>query len=294
MLPNFVRSLMWASFITGVLSTCCATTVSPRLNVTVAIYGINTPVILGSLPYTLPGFLEGLKHIGSKYDFQINTTVLTGRHTKVVHDCSELSQYLYLVSQFYYSRSKDGSPFLLLHTGCNEIYDLAAMSREWNTLIFTSSGTVPATSLNSLDVFHNQISSSLVNVQQMVLVLQTLLKYFSWSTIAVVRDSDSLFSSLADTIVVFNEKAKDKLNIKTHTLLNVSTMEDERLLYRIKQHARIVLLLMNGGTVRSFLVKAHNASMTNGEYASTIGFASIPYWKRRRIENTKAKITYTR
>lgn len=40
-------------------------------------------------------------------------------------------------------------------------------------------------------------------------------------------------------------------------------------------------------------VKAYNASMTNGEYASTIGFASILYRKRRRIENTKEQIKYT-
>ncbi|GAV01426.1 hypothetical protein RvY_12139-2 [Ramazzottius varieornatus] len=108
-----------------------------RLNITVGIYGISEPYILSSLPYVLPGFLGGLDYIGPRYNFQISATVLSGRHTVMVRDCIELAQYLYLVPQFYYSRPRDGSLFLLLHTGCNEIYDLSAMSLEWNTLVLS-------------------------------------------------------------------------------------------------------------------------------------------------------------
>ena len=104
---------------------------TPRLNITVAIYGISTPSMLTALSYTLPGFLEGLDNIADRYHFNVSTTVLStsGPRRKVIRDCEELSQYLYLVPEFYYQRPKDGSLFFLLHSGYQEVLDLCALSR---------------------------------------------------------------------------------------------------------------------------------------------------------------------
>ena len=102
---------------------------TPRLNITVGIYGISIPSILSSLPYALPGFLEGLDKIADRYHFNISSTVLTGHQTKVVRNCEELSQYLYLVPEFYHKRPKDGSLFFLLHTGCQDLNELCALSK---------------------------------------------------------------------------------------------------------------------------------------------------------------------
>ncbi|GAV01425.1 hypothetical protein RvY_12139-1 [Ramazzottius varieornatus] len=250
-----------------------------RLNITVGIYGISEPYILSSLPYVLPGFLGGLDYIGPRYNFQISATVLSGRHTVMVRDCIELAQYLYLVPQFYYSRPRDGSLFLLLHTGCNEIYDLSAMSLEWNTLVLSSAGPNTSGLSSLLRLFHNLISSSVVDFTQMIIVLQELLRYFSWSTIAIVRDKDTLYYSLVDVMTSLNENAKDKLTITVYNLHNITSMNDGLLLTEIKNHARIILLLMNAATVRGFLSKAHNASMTNGEY---VYIFMEPYYNERR------------
>ena len=101
----------------------------PRLNITVGVYGMNTPYILSTLPFALPGFLGGLDDIADRYHYNISSIVLTGPRTKIVRDCEELAQNLYLVPEFYYKRPADGSLFFLLHTGCFEIYNLCALSR---------------------------------------------------------------------------------------------------------------------------------------------------------------------
>lgn len=72
----------------------------------------------------------------------------------------------------------------------------------------------------------------------MIIVLQHLLKSFSWSTIAIVRDKDPLYSSLVDVMTSLNENAKEKLTITVHNLFSVTSMDDGVLLKEIKNHAR--------------------------------------------------------
>ena len=72
----------------------------------------------------------------------------------------------------------------------------------------------------------------------MIIVMQSLLKYFAWSTVAVVRDVDSLYSSLADVMNVINGNAKVKLNMEVYQFSNMSFAENRTLLLRIKNHAR--------------------------------------------------------
>ncbi|GAV01422.1 hypothetical protein RvY_12136 [Ramazzottius varieornatus] len=81
-----------------------------------------------------------------------------------------------------------------------------------------------------LRLFHNLISSSVVDFTQMIIVLQELLKYFSWLAIAIVRDKDPLFSSLVDVMTSLNENAKEKLTMTVYSLFNVTSMNDGLLL----------------------------------------------------------------
>ncbi|GAV01437.1 hypothetical protein RvY_12150 [Ramazzottius varieornatus] len=205
-----------------------AVSLRPRLNVTVTVFGLSKPYVLSALPYTLPGYLAGLDSISSQYFFSTTTTILTDAKSNNSRNCDELEQYLDLVPQYYYSRPKDGSVFLLLHSGCSEIYELSAMS----------SGMVTPNPLQSLDVFRNQISSTVIDFPQIHGMLRQVLKYFSWTTIAIVRDDDSMFRTLAEVLGSLNENIHDKLAITTFLLPRNFTDRGQDLLPQVKASAR--------------------------------------------------------
>ena len=74
-----------------------------------------------------------------------------------------------------------------------------------------------------------------MDIQQLIIVLRSLLKYFAWTTVALVRDDILLYTSMANVTNVNNGDAEDKLNIRVYTFSNTSSSaQNMKILAEIK------------------------------------------------------------
>ncbi|XP_055327408.1 atrial natriuretic peptide receptor 1-like [Paramacrobiotus metropolitanus] len=251
------------------------------LNLTMVSYGLTPPTILSSIPLVGPGFDIGLEKLNRTYGYNVDHLYLS---PKKAVTCSDLADYVDVVSEFYYTKRNPTNPFILIPPGCDDLMPLGKLAREWNVLMLTSG--LSYEQLRNRRNYPTTINNGPMQLAMFAEVFVNIFSYFSWTSIGVLLDTGAMapFFKLWPTglLNIVTQKKNSNITLYRFEFDSSKSVAYSDLLIEVKKVSRVVILSSTPKIVRKFMIQAAKMGMTNGEY---VYFAVEPLRNNRYFGN---------
>ncbi|XP_055335687.1 atrial natriuretic peptide receptor 1-like [Paramacrobiotus metropolitanus] len=264
---RYLRLCMWLALSIAITDLSHHLTMAKKLPVQlIAIGGQLHTNSYAQLTYSGPPMTVAVDDIDILYNDTLNFTL------KYIFDDMPWTKMISheftgrLAAEWYY-RKRDPSAINVMMIPAGIILpDLTEFFRQWNMLFVTITSTTPQ--INDRTANPTWISVARTNYPAMTLLFCEILLRFNWVTFMTILD----FGSEEIYRVYSDEMNKDSLAtigqgpILRENINVTAGYNFEHLLKSIRTQTRVVIFFGNGQAVRSFLVAAQKANMTNGEY----------------------------
>ncbi|XP_055347021.1 atrial natriuretic peptide receptor 1-like [Paramacrobiotus metropolitanus] len=249
---------------------------SNTLNVEIISVGNYYPTSISSNPYAGPGLDLGIVHLRDM--FAKSSPVVNFKHTYVYDRkyrfCGDITDNVdRMTAEYYYNRQFLPNITAFIAPGCTERINLSKLIRGWNSLMMV--GGNGEIIFRNKALFPNVILAGENAIKSYTTYFAALLRKFNWSTVYIISDQSAkpFHALLAPNLHASLKEQKDfRLTFSRTGGPDLPTFDS--VLADIRQSSRIVVFLGYAAVLRTFMLKAQKAGMTDGDY---VYFALEPF-----------------